>query len=592
MDSCRNSLTSRCWPVLALVLCALPSPALAAKERIFAVVVGNNRSTDAKLPRLRYADDDAAKFYELMTELGGTARLLTVLDPASQARFGRLTARTAAPSRAALKAALSSTFTRIRAANAAGFRTIFYFIFSGHGSVSKGQGQLHFLDGNVSRGELLRMVVKPSPAKVNHLVIDACHAYFAVHAKGGWRDDRAKVKYAGLLTRFLRNESIGRYPNTGVLLATASSTETHEWSRIEAGLFSHQVRSALAGAADVGHDGAVSYSEVAAYISAANSKVKNRRAALSVFARPPAQNLAEPVVRLSTARPVHRLRMARSLSGHFYLEDRRSARYADFNKSGEKELSLVLVSAGQGYFLRTSRGEKRIELSPKPGTIKVASLDPKTVQARGSIAESLERGLYQVPYGPSFYSGYLSAWQRQLEEPLPALASEPALARQSAAPGGAHSWRLGLGYLMTTPALSRDGLAHGLELSVGYAPRPWLALGLGLQYAGASDDADTWKQHRIAALAFADAGVTLLPWLGLTARLDLGYLALLENVRGEDRGDPAAFCLTLRAGPEVRLHPRLFLSLKGGMVLDVLHQDGAASARVGPALWAGLGTSF
>jgi len=28
------------------------------------------------------------------------------------------------------------------------------------------------------------------------------------------------------------------------------------------------------------------------------------------------------------------------------------------------------------------------------------------------------------------------------------------------------------------------------------------------------------------------------------------------------------------------------------MVLDVLHQDGAASARVGPALWAGLGTSF
>ncbi len=411
-----------------------------------------------------------------------------------------------------------------------------------------------------------------------------------MHAKG-WRDDKARAgKLKGLLSRFLRNESIGRYPNTGVLLATASSTETHEWSRIEAGLFSHQVRSALAGAADVSRDGAVSYPEVAAYISAANSKVKNRRAALSVFARPPAQNLAEPVVRLRSTRPMHRLRLARALSGHFYLEDRRGARYADFNKSAEVELSLVLVGAGQGYYLRHGQGERRIELGGKPGEITVASLASRTIQARGSIAESLERGLYQVPYGPSFYSGYLSAWQRQLEEPLPEAPGE-GVVRAAAPAHGEQRWRLGLAYLLTAPALSRDGLLHGVELSAGYAPASWLALGLGLQY-GTAADGDLWRQHRVAATAWAAAGLQTWPWLRLDARLDLGYLALLERVGGEDRGDPAAFHLSLRAGPLLRLHPRLHLSVSGGLVLDVFDQDGAAAARAAPAMWAGLTATF
>lgn len=81
-------------------------------------------------------------------------------------------------------------------------------------------------------------------------------------------------------------------------------------------------------------------------------------------------------------------------------------------------------------------------------------------------------------------------------------------------------------------------------------------------------------------------------WLRLCAHLDLGYLALLESVRGEDRGDPAAFTLALRAGPELRLHRRLYLLVEGGLVLDVFRQDDAATARVAPALWAGLGARF
>ena len=152
-------------------------------------------------------------------------------------------------------------------------------------------------------------------------------------------------------------------------------------------------------------------------------------------------------------------------------------------------------------------------------------------------------------------------------------------------------WRLGLAYLLTRPALARDGLAHGVELSAGGAPLPWLVLGLGLQYAAAADG-DLWRQHRVAATAWAAAGLQTWSWLRLATRLDLGYLALLESVRGEDRGDAAAFTLALRAGPELRLHRRLTLLAKGGLVLDVFHQDDKATSRVAPMLWAGLATWF
>ena len=585
MSSSRQALAA-----LALVL-LLPGAAAAEAEQVFAVVVGNNRSTDAKLPILKYADDDAARFAELFNSLGGQVSLLTVLDPTSQGRHQRLRATSRPPTRAQLLATLGQVFAQIRAAQARGAtRTVFYFFFSGHGSVDqRGQGVLHLLDGTLSRGELFRHVVAASPARVNHLIIDACQAYFMVHAKGRRRGDRARLNRR-LLDRFLRNERLESYPNTGVLLATAASAETHEWSRIQAGLFSHQVRSALLGAADVGHDGVVTYPEVAAYIAAANRGVKNRRAAPVVFARPPAQDLSTPVVRLGR-RPLHRLRLARSLAGRFHLEDRRGLRYADFNKSAEAELTLILLRPGGRYFLRDQRGELSVELTDPPRTVHVARLAAATMAARGAIEDALRRGLYSVPFGPSFYAGYLTAWQRQLEQPLPQLAQTPGEASGAARVAAPPRWRLDLAYQLTRPALDRPGLAHGVALAGGYRLLPWLDLGLSLDLALASDG-DLWRQQRVAASLWADAGWSPRPWIRLGARLGLGYLALLERVNGADRGDPAAFALQAHAGPELRLHPRLWLSLRGGALLDVYSRDGQDVARVAPLFAAGLSARF
>ena len=53
--------------------------------------------------------------------------------------------------------------------------------------------------------------------------------------------------------------------NVGLLLSTSSARESHEWSGFESGVFSHEVRSGLYGAADADGDGRVSYAEIAAF---------------------------------------------------------------------------------------------------------------------------------------------------------------------------------------------------------------------------------------------------------------------------------------------------------------------------------------
>lgn len=570
---------------LVLFCAVLAAPAgVWAEVSIHAVLVGNNRSTKRSLPVLRYADDDVAKFYELLEGIGGRTRLLTVMDAETQQRFVRVRGRARAPRRREVLAALREAFASIREANRRGERTVFYFVFSGHGDVDPtGQGQIHLLDGMFTRGDLFRHVVSASPAKVNHLIIDACQAYFLVHRKGGWRDDKTDEEYGDLLRRFLQNEQIERFPNTGVLLATSTSAETHEWSRIESGLFSHQIRSGMTGAADVTGDGQVTYSELTAYIEAANARVSNQRARLTVFARPPAQHIHEPVVRLP-ANHVHRLQLARPLKGHFYIEDGRGARYADFHKSDEAVLTVVLVPASERYYLRSNHAERIIQLVRPPTTIQVAQLGQPETVVRGAVDEALRRGLFAEPYGPSYHAGFLSAWRRMLDEPLPPLARrDPAQPRR---------WRLGAGYLLSRPVLAREGLAHGIDLRLGRRLRSWLELGLSASYLAADGGDDSWRQHRLTVEGFAASGLAPLPWLRLRAELGLGYLALFEQVAGRTRGDTAAMTLHLQGGPEIRLHRWLWLALGGGVALDLFESDGAAETRVAPLAHCGLVASF
>ena len=64
-----------------------------------------------------------------------------------------------------------------------------------------------------------------------------------------------------------------RHPEVGLFLSTNSDSDVFEWSEIESGVFSHEVRSGFSGGADVNADGDVSYQELAGFVERANTGI-------------------------------------------------------------------------------------------------------------------------------------------------------------------------------------------------------------------------------------------------------------------------------------------------------------------------------
>ncbi|MGE5786243.1 MAG: hypothetical protein ACM3ZE_16710, partial [Myxococcales bacterium] len=83
---------------ILLVACLLVAHTAAARA-VYAVAIGNNQppSADPSLQVLRYADDDAARFYDLFAHFARRVELLTVLDAKSQTRYPGLAAAARPP---------------------------------------------------------------------------------------------------------------------------------------------------------------------------------------------------------------------------------------------------------------------------------------------------------------------------------------------------------------------------------------------------------------------------------------------------------------------------------------------------------------
>jgi hypothetical protein len=156
---------------------------------------------------------------------------------------------------------------------------------------------------------------------------------------------------------FLDRESLARHPNTGVLVSTTKASEVHEWARYAAGVFSHEVRSGMVGAADVDDDGEVSYDEIRAFVAAANAHVADPKAKLRAFALAPALDRREPFARPRASQRALSVVVPATLGGHSYLEDVRGVRVADFHAAHTLTLRVPPAST---YFLHVGTDEIRL----------------------------------------------------------------------------------------------------------------------------------------------------------------------------------------------------------------------------------------
>ena len=398
--------------ILVVVLLAAQVASAGGRQHAYAIVIGNNAppaGTPDVLRPLHYADDDAVRYYELFSRFAD-AHLLVVLDATTQRRYPNIAAHASAPTAANLRRVVDDLAAAMKADRERGDRPVLYFAFSGHGARDdRGRAFLALLDEPLTQ-DMLYDLLGRLPTDFTHVIVDACHAGGVVGVRGSGffaseADTRAAPATAAEIEPLLQTTPLARHPNIGVIVATTLGEESHEWSAVESGVFTHELLSGLVGAADINGDLAIEYSEIQAFVASANRDLSDPRAAPHIVARPPAANLREPILSLRTLAGTRLMRGDASSLGHFHVELDNGVRYVDAHLD---HAVAIAVPDDTPAFLRTVDGEVAL---PVRGAIALAqlALRPLAAASRGSIDSALRSALFASSYGRAYYQGFIDS---------------------------------------------------------------------------------------------------------------------------------------------------------------------------------------
>jgi hypothetical protein len=391
---------NRLTPTIVLVLVAhwTPQPCHAAGSgrAAFALIIGANRSVDRELRQLHYADDDAVRYFDLFRTLGLRTYLLTRPDKNTRRLHSQAIAEAHLPRRAALERVVRALAGDVAKARRRGLRTTVYVVFAGHGNIKGGQGYLTLEDDRLTSRRIRDAIIDRVGADQVHLIVDACHSYFLAFSRG-----------PGGKRRRLRGFSLGQAlldDRIGLLLSTSAARESHEWEAFQAGVFSHEVRSGLYGAADVDGDGQVSYREIAAFVHRANAAIPNERFRPRVFARPPKHERI--LLDLRLPRRPH-LELGAGHHGRYLIETAKGVRLLDFHSGGREALRLLRPPAAGTLYLRRLTDDREYTVPPGPHRVRVASLKAghPQVGGRGAAHHAFSK-LFSRPFNRKVVAEY------------------------------------------------------------------------------------------------------------------------------------------------------------------------------------------
>ena len=407
--------------LVAALTIALPAAAASEGARRYVLAVGYNgvpADGDASLRPLRFADDDAIAFFTFASHAARRGYLLTIVDEDTQRRLGTSVPTATPPTVEALRNAVAQIRAALDEDARAKIPTTVYLYYSGHGSAPTGrEPSLSLLDGALTRAMLYDEVLAKLPATHVHLFVDACHAEAVVRP----RDTEARdVPIAEEdRTNYALATTLARFPSAGAVMAATRSAQAHEWEAYLGGVFTHELLSGLRGAADVNGDERIEYSELAAFLSAANRAVADPRARLETVTHAPTADPRAAIVELTERDDEAVLESHARLSGTLFVEDERGDRLADVRPEVGHPLRLLLP-ADRTWYVHTPEGEA--EVRPKPGTrVSVQSLNFKgsPTGARGALEAALHAGLFATPFGPSYYQGFVDRETGLVPVPLP-----------------------------------------------------------------------------------------------------------------------------------------------------------------------------
>jgi hypothetical protein len=460
-----------------MLLVCLHATRAMADERYFALAVGYNGAPtpdeEGAVKPLRYADDDALSFYELEHEAGSDALVLTVPDEDTRHRYPWAAEVVRPPTLAEIDLAVSDLNRRMDAAAKAGQVPVFLFFYSGHGSrPQNAEPAFALLDGALSQSALHERVLDRIHAQIVHLIIDACHADAVVRP----RDVEAKtvdVTQAELMAHLSAATST-RYPNVGLVLASDAGNATDEWDLYQSGVFTHEVISGLRGAADINHDGRVEYSELGAFLTAANREVLDNRARMQNIIRPPVSRTRAALIELGGHASIGWLTDIPSSAGQFFVEDQAGNRIVDVHAEFGFSMSVAIPP---GRLLFVHDGELEAELLVARGVHRRFDSLPfhrRPLRTRGAIESALEKGLFLMPFGPGYYGGYVDS--RDVGGVVPPPSSENSVAQVTVSDPvrskpGILVWSLrGASGALVASSLTFGALAWSARSEFGAAP--------------------------------------------------------------------------------------------------------------------------
>lgn len=543
--------------VLALALWSADPSSPPASS--FALVVTNNRSLDAGRADLHYADDDGAKWAQLFADLHGADQvvLLTEFDPESATLFPDWVARARPPTFAELEAAVDVLAGRLAALKEARVSSEVTLVFAGHGDVEKGQGFVELADRRLPARDLDEKVLSRLDAGRVHLVLDSCNSYFMLNPRkpGGRRFVATPQQSLSLLEK---------HKNLGVLVSTSAEAVTYEWSEIQSGVFSHELRSGMRGAADADGDGRITYAELEAFIAVANQPVPNDLYRPKVLASGPGRDGAQPMVTLPD--PAGLLSIPTGEARRITVRDRLGVRVLDLHsEAGGRGAVRLLLPKGHGPL---EVWERRREDGAQRPVFRVRAVEEAATlldAVAAAPAPSATRGeselflhLFELPFGEGALAGYAA---------LPAAQKETAfgVSRRQAELLGVH--------LREWAAASRDQRVTAAVLSgVGAA-----AVGV---FAGTSaaqgDPVQDVALPAASAAGFAAVGVIVLALPSSAETLSQEYAA--RDLSTERLRASAVLEVEAEMESEARLASRLRIVL--GTVLFA-----ASAVEAGRGVW-------
>src|SRR5262249_55528196 len=133
--------------------------------------------------------------------------------------------------------------------------------------------------------------------------------------------------------------------------------------------------------------------------------------------QPPAMAVHEPLSTLGARSTLGWLTGIPPTAGRFFIEDRRGNRILDGHAEPGFTIS-VGVPPDELLFLRNQ--DQEAELTVKAGSeAQFAALEfrARPLRPRGAMDTSLREGLFLMPYGPAYYSGFVDRLDAIAEAP-------------------------------------------------------------------------------------------------------------------------------------------------------------------------------